>query len=59
MERGYPQNFINNTLSEVKFQERTQDLVQRNKKKKRILPCVTQYHPALPRNPNKEVVPDS
>ena len=49
MERGYPQNFINNTLSEVKFQEGTQDLIQRNKKKKkRILPCVTQYHPAVP-----------
>ena len=27
MERGYPQNFINNTLSEVKFQERTQALL--------------------------------
>ena len=48
MERGYPQNFINNTLSEVKFQERTQDLIQQNKKKKRILPCVTQYHPTVP-----------
>ena len=48
MERGYPQNFINNTLSEVKFQERTQALVQRNKTKKRILPFVTQYHPAVP-----------
>lgn len=34
MERGYPQNFINNTLSEVKLQERTQDLIQRNKKKR-------------------------
>jgi len=22
MERGHPQNFVNNTLSEVKFQER-------------------------------------
>ena len=47
-ERGYSQNFINNTLSEVKFQERTQDLIQQNKKKKRILPCVTQYHPTVP-----------
>ena len=34
MERGYPQNFINNPLSEVKFQERTQALLQRNKTKK-------------------------
>ena len=48
MEKGYPQNFINNTLSEVKFQERTQDLIQGNKKKKRILPCVTQNHPGVP-----------
>ena len=31
MERGYPQNFINNALSQVKFQERTQALLQRNK----------------------------
>ena len=34
MERGYPQNFINNTLAEVKFQERTQTLLQQNKAKK-------------------------
>ena len=34
LERGYPQNLINNTLSEVKFQERTQAVLQRNKKKK-------------------------
>ena len=33
MEGGYPQNFMNNTLSEVKFQERTQDLLQRKKNK--------------------------
>ena len=31
MERGYPQNFINKTLPKVKYQERTQVLVQRNK----------------------------
>ena len=31
MEGGYPQNFINNTLSEVRFQQRTQVLPQRNK----------------------------
>ena len=48
MERGYPQNFINNTLSKVKFQERKQALLQRNKTKKRILPFSTQYHPAVP-----------
>ena len=27
MERGYPQNFMNNTLTEVKFRERTQALL--------------------------------
>ena len=48
LERGYPQNLINNTLSEVKFQERTQALLQRNKTKKRILPVITQYKPAVP-----------
>ena len=48
MERGYPQSFIKNTPSEVKLQERTQALLQRNKTKKRILPFVTQYHPAVP-----------
>ena len=48
LERGYPQNLIKNTLSEVKFQERTQALLQRNKTKKRILPFITQYHPAVP-----------
>ena len=42
LERGYPQNLINNTLSEVKFQERTQALLQRNKTRKRILPFITQ-----------------
>ena len=48
MKRGCPQEFINNTLSEVKFQERKQALFQRNKTKKRILPFATQYHPAVP-----------
>ena len=27
LERGYPQNLINNTISKVKFQERTQALL--------------------------------
>ena len=48
MERGYPQNFINNTLSKVKFQEKTHALLQRNKTNKRILPFITQYHLAVP-----------
>ena len=32
----------------MKFQEKTQALLQRNKTKKRILPFITQYHPAVP-----------
>ena len=49
IQRGYPQKFINNTLSEEKFQERTQALLlQRNKAKKRILPFVTQHHLSVP-----------
>ena len=48
MGRGYPQQFISNKLSEVKFQERKQALSQRNKTKKRILRFTTQYHPAVP-----------
>ena len=61
MERGYPQNFINNTLSEVKFQEKTQALLQWNITKKRILPFVTQHNPAVPNLKEiltSEVVPD-
>ena len=38
LERGYPQNLINNTLSEVKFQQRTQALLQRNKTKNESCP---------------------
>ena len=48
VERGYPQNLINNALSEVKFEQRTQALLQRNETKKRILPFIKQYHPAVP-----------
>ena len=35
MERGYPQNFNNNGLSEVKFQQRTQILLQVNETKQK------------------------
>ena len=48
MERGYPRNFIYNTLSEVKFEGRKRALLQQNNAKKLILPFVTQYHPAVP-----------
>ena len=47
METGYPRNFIYNTLSEVKFEGRKQALLQQNNAKKRILPFVMQYHPAV------------
>ena len=43
MERGYPQNFINNALSEVRFEQRTQALLQQKETKKRIFPFITQY----------------
>ena len=51
MERGYPQNFTSNTLSEVKFQERTQALLQRNKTKNRntILPSSSKSQEILTR----------
>ena len=39
---------LNNPISAVKFEERAQALLQRNKTKKWILPFVTQYHPAVP-----------
>ena len=48
MERGHPQTFINNALSEVRFEQRTQALLPRNETKKRILPFITQDHPAVP-----------
>ena len=37
MERGYPQNFINNALSEVRFDQRTKALLLRNETRKRIV----------------------
>ena len=62
MERGYLQNSISNTILEVKFQERTLALLQRNKTKKTnpalsntmIPPCRSKSS----RNPNEEVVPN-
>ena len=47
-ERGYRQNFINNAHSKVKFQQRTQGLLQRNETKIRVLQFRRQYHPADP-----------
>ena len=47
--RGYPAATVEKHLSEVKFSERKTSLLNRNRTaQKKILPFVTQYHPALP-----------
>ena len=47
IERGYPEMLIQETLSEVKFENRNAALTQKPKENKRILPFVTQYQPSL------------
>ena len=47
-ERGYPKNLVQRTLSEVQFENRKLALLQKPKENIRILPFVTQYHPAVP-----------
>ena len=47
-ERGYPENLVQKNLSEVQFENRKLALLQKAKEGKRILPFVTQYHPAVP-----------
>ena len=47
MERGYPENLIITTLSEVIFEDRKLALQQKQKENKRILPFVTQYQPSV------------
>ena len=47
--RDYPATTVEKHLSEVIFPDRKKALEQRNKNaRKKILPFVTQYHPALP-----------
>ena len=46
--RGYPETLTNKVLSEVKFEERKSALQQKDKTQRKILPFVTQYHPAVP-----------
>ena len=46
--RGYPDSLVNKVLSEVKFEERKSALQQKEKTHKKILPFVTQHHPAVP-----------
>ena len=47
-ERGYPDTLVYKVLSEVKFEDRKSAIQQREKTNKKILPFVTQYHPAVP-----------
>ena len=46
--RGYPDSLVNKVLSEVKFEKRKSALQQKEKTHKKILPFVTQHHPAVP-----------
>ena len=47
--RDYPAKTVEKHLSEVIFADRKKALEQGNKNaRKKILPFVTQYHPALP-----------
>ncbi|XP_074633997.1 uncharacterized protein LOC141892561 [Acropora palmata] len=48
IERGYPENLIITTLSEVIFEDRKLALQRKQKENKRILPFVTQYQPSVP-----------
>ena len=47
--RGYPARIVEKHLSEIKFSDREMSLAQKNNTaRKKMLPFVTQYHPALP-----------
>ena len=47
-DRGYPDNLVDKTLSEVKFSERMSALQNEQKTGKRVLPFVTEYRPSVP-----------
>ena len=47
-DRGYPDNLLENVLSEIKFNERMSALLNKQKTRKRILPFVTEYRPSVP-----------
>ncbi|XP_074637677.1 uncharacterized protein LOC141895947 [Acropora palmata] len=49
-ERGYPVNLVNNALAEIQFKDRESALKNQNKGRKKILPFVTQYNPAIPKS---------
>ena len=46
--RGYLNNLIDKTLSEVNFRERMSSLQNKQKTRKTILPFVTEYRPSVP-----------
>ena len=47
--RDYPARIVEKHLSEIKFSDKEMSLAQKDKTApKKILPFVTQYHPALP-----------
>ena len=48
LQRGYPEDLINTTLSEVNFKDRKLALQQKQKINLRILPFATQYQPSVP-----------
>ena len=47
LQRGYPEDLINTTLSEVNFKDRKLALQQKQKRSLRILPFLTQYQPSV------------
>ena len=47
-QRGYPENLVQRTFSEVQFGNRKLALLQNPKENKQILPFVTQCHPTVP-----------
>jgi len=47
-DRGYPDNLVDKSLTEVKFSERLSALQNKQKAGKRFLPFVTEYRPSLP-----------
>ena len=47
-DRGYPDDLIENTLSEIIFSERMSALHNKQKTRKRILPFVTEYRSSVP-----------
>ena len=46
--RGYPNNLIDKTLSEVKFSDRKKALKDNTRVQNEMLPFVTQYNPSAP-----------